>query len=44
MIKSMMTFEQQSRLLAAVLLPALLDPMNAADRKPDECRFALVYS
>ena len=44
MIKRITAFEQKSLLLAAVLLPALLGPMNAADRKPDECGFASVYS
>jgi rare lipoprotein A len=44
MIKRTTAFEQKSFLLAAVLLPALLKPMNAADRKPDECGFASVYS
>jgi rare lipoprotein A len=38
------TFEQSSLLLAAVLLPVLLAPANAADRKPDECGLASVYS
>ncbi len=37
-------FEQRSLLLAAVLLPVLLGPMNAADRKSDECGLASVYS
>ena len=40
------TFEQQkSHLLVAVLLQAILvGPANAADRKPDECGLASVYS
>ena len=44
MIKSMTTFKQRSLLLAAVLLPVLLAPANAANRKPDECGLASVYS
>ena len=44
MIKRTTAFEQKSLLLAAVLLAALLGPVNAADRKPDECGFASVYS
>ena len=40
----MRRFEQRSLLLAAVLLPVLLAPANAADRKPDECGLASVYS
>ena len=44
MIKRTTAFEQESLLLAAVLLPALLGAANAADRKPDECGLASVYS
>lgn len=44
MIKRTTAFEQKSLLLAAVLLPALLGAANAADRKPDECGLASVYS
>jgi rare lipoprotein A len=44
MIKRTTAFEQKSLLLAAVLLAALLGPVNAADRKPDECGLASVYS
>lgn len=45
MIKSMTTLEQKSHLLVAVLLQvALLGSANAANRKPDECGLASVYS
>jgi rare lipoprotein A len=44
MIKRMTEFEQRSLLLATVLLLVLLAPANAANRKPDECGLASVYS
>ena len=44
MIKRMAAFEQRSLLLAAVLLTVLLASADAADRKPDECGLASVYS